>query len=168
MHDDPEIKAMSDVSVALSGLDPEAISRVLKWAVDRYQVKGVTAAVSAAEERRSDPTDNRQFEDLPSLYDAANPQSGPDRALVVAYWLQVIQNQPDFDGFSVNRELKHLGHPSTNITRDLDGLIDRKPRLVMQVRKSGSSKQARKRYKVTVEGARAVERMLAGERIESN
>jgi len=45
----------------------------------------------------------------------------------------------------------------------LTQLIVRKPALVIQTHKSGSTKQARKRYRLTNEGLRAVERMLAGE-----
>jgi DNA-binding PadR family transcriptional regulator len=37
----------------------------------------------------------------------------------------------------------------------------RKPALVIQTRKGGSSKQARKRYRLTGEGIRAVEKMIA-------
>jgi hypothetical protein len=83
-----------------------------------------------------------------------------EKVLVVAYWFQVIQGQDDWDSFAINTELKHLGHPSTNITRDLDSLMNRAPRLVLQVRKDGTTKQARKRYKLTREGVRAVEKLL--------
>ncbi len=97
---------------------------------------------------------------LADLFDSAQAESGLDKVLVVAYWFQVSQRQDDWDSFAVNTELKHLGHPSTNITRDLDSLMKRSPRLVLQVRKDGTTRQARKRYKLTREGVRAVEKML--------
>ena len=165
MYDDPELNAMSQIAVALSGLDSEAVQRILRWAVERYQIKGI--AMPGPAQQAPELTERREFEDFASLYDAANPQTGPERALVAGYWFQVIQNQADFDGYSLNRELKHLGDQSRNITRDLDLLIGRTPRLVIQVRKAGNSKQARKRYKLTTEGIRAVERMLSGQRGES-
>ena len=38
MADDPEIAAMGQISKALSGLgDPDAVRRVLKWAIERFQ-----------------------------------------------------------------------------------------------------------------------------------
>jgi hypothetical protein len=45
----------------------------------------------------------------------------------------------------------------------LNSLIAKKPQLVIQTRKSGSSQQARKKYKLTNEGLNKVERMLRGE-----
>jgi DNA-binding PadR family transcriptional regulator len=50
----------------------------------------------------------------------------------------------------------------SNITTALSSLIERKPQLVIQTRKSGNSKQARKRYRLTDAGIRAVERMISG------
>ena len=85
--------------------------------------------------------------------------------LAVAYWFQVQQGQEEWDSFVVHKELKHLGHQSTNITRDLGVLMNRTPRLVMQVRKAGSTKQARKRYKLTREGIRGVEKMIGASEI---
>ena len=40
-------------------------------------------------------------------------------------------------------------------------MIDQTPRLILQTSKSGSAKQARKRYKVTREGVKRVQSMLA-------
>jgi hypothetical protein len=136
---------------------------VLRWAADRYQAKFLgTAAASRPESGSNSSSAAQRFEDFASLYNAANPPNAVERALIAAYWFQAVQGDVDFDALSLNKELKHLGHPSTNITRDLDALINRTPRLVIQVRKSGNSKQARKKYKLSTEGRRAVERMLNG------
>jgi len=103
------------------------------------------------------------FADLADLVDAAKPATGLDRILVGAYWFQVAQQHDDFDSQTLNTELKHMGYPSGNITRDLDSLINRVPKLVIQTRKEGTSKQARKRFRLTREGVRAVENMLRGQ-----
>jgi DNA-binding PadR family transcriptional regulator len=104
----------------------------------------------------------RSFSSLPDLYSTVSPASDSSRALVVGYWFQVMQGEQDLDGFQINKELKHLGHGASNITTALSSLIERKPQLVIQTRKSGNSKQARKRYRLTDAGIKAVERMLAG------
>jgi DNA-binding PadR family transcriptional regulator len=39
--------------------------------------------------------------------------------------------------------------------------IDREPKLIIQLRKSGTTRQARKKYKVTDEGFAEVGRMIA-------
>ena len=69
-------------------------------------------------------------------------------------------NQEDWDAQAVNSELKHLGYQSTNITRDLDALMARTPKMVLQVRKEGTTRQARKRYKLTREGIKVVEKLV--------
>jgi len=43
-----------------------------------------------------------------------------------------------------------------------EALLARRPQPVVQTRKTGESKQATKRFKLTTEGKRAVERMLEG------
>ena len=88
------------------------------------------------------------------------PRPSLNRALVTAYWFQCREGQEDIDAQKINSELKHLGYGVVNITRAFNTLKDQKPSLVMQTRKAGTTKQARKKYKVTAEGKKSVERML--------
>lgn len=160
---DPEIEAMSQIAKALEPLDQEAVRRVLKWAIERYQPRHIpsTGPVEAAlvpSDAATVPA--RTFLNLSELFDAANAESGLEKVMVVAYWFQALQNKEEWDSQMVNTELKHLGYPSTNITRDLDNLSDRSPKLAMQVRKQGNTRQARKLYKLTREGIRVVESLL--------
>jgi len=106
-----------------------------------------------------------KFSTAAELYHAAGPDTDVERALVIGFWFQECLGQSDFDSFQVNNELKHLGYPVANITRAFDGLQARKPVLAMQTRKSGSSKQARKKYKLTHQGTVSVDKMIAGERL---
>jgi len=163
---DKELMAMNTISRELSSLADEAmVARVLNWAFARYGVpleskrsRGGVDSVGAADEGR--------FEGIADLFDAANPKTEPEKVLVVAFWFQEIQGQGDVDSQSLNTELKNLGHGIGNITRALDNLINRKPRLMIQTRKSGSSQQARKRFKVTTEGIKAARAMLEGEVVQ--
>jgi hypothetical protein len=107
--------------------------------------------------------DELQFSDLGTLFEQANPQSASENALIAGYWFQVVKQEDDLESQKLNTELKQLGHGSNNITRDLSSLIDTKPSLVIQIRKSGSTKQARKKYRLTAEGIAKVKRMLSGE-----
>jgi len=164
---DPEVQAMSEIAKALEPLDQDATKRVLKWAIERFQVSGVGAVhvprpvmSGSGDVTPGGPLPEKTFASLADLFDEANPQSGLDRVLVVAYWHQKVNGEDGWDSQSVNAELKDLGHQSSNITRDLGAMIKRTPRLVIQVRQEGSTKQARKVYKLTREGLKAVENML--------
>jgi hypothetical protein len=83
---------------------------------------------------------------------------------VVGYWFQVHQGMKDFDSQRVNAELKNMGHGVGNITDAFTTLIDGKPQYVIQTRKSGTSRQARKLYRVTNEGSNRVRDLLGGSR----
>ena len=64
----------------------------------------------------------------------------------------------------VNTLLKSQGYPIGNITRAIEALRSASPSLILQLEKSGKSRQARKKLKLTEEGIRSVRRRIAGER----
>ena len=167
--EDPEIMAMSKIGAALSELkEAEAVTRVLRWAVEKYRTrsaKPLSQAQSSAFDDIVDSTEevsaSRQFPDFPALFSAASPTTDPERALVAGYWFQVVRGLDDLHGQQLNDELKNMGHRIGNVTDALSSLITRRPALVIQTRKSGTSRQARKKYRLTTEGIRAVELMFA-------
>ncbi len=165
-----ELAAMASVNGALEALEPDETARVLRWALDKFGsahggVKPETPLIphlGEDEEEGKDPADAAQWESLHELVDAASPSSPADYALVASYWFQIVQGAADVTGAQVNAELKHLGHGAKNITEAFNHLMSRTPTLAMQVRKSGTSRQARKKYRLTGEGKKRVERMVAG------
>jgi hypothetical protein len=164
---DPEIVAMMRVLEEVSKLDTEQTVRVLRWVADRCGVAGMAAlsigpADRAGQTEGVGTTPSNEFTDLADFFYAANPQTDSERALVVAYWLQVAEGESGLDAQRMNTQLKQLGHGITNITTALTDLINKKPRLVIQTHKSGSTQQARKRYRVTAEGVRRVRDMVSG------
>jgi hypothetical protein len=158
-----EISAMKAIAEALSELDGEATTRVLWWAGDRF---GVSTAIGINDKKATASTANREngtdaeFVSLADLYAAATPQTDIDRALVAGYWYQFIELQEDFPSQTLNTALKNLGHGILNVTRALEGLKTQSPALAMQIKKSGNTQQARKRYKLTNAGRKAVEAMI--------
>jgi hypothetical protein len=170
---DAEVTAIANVNTALVGLDPAVQHRVLRWANDRFGLpvqqtqqrkQGIpTASAGGEEEENGGAAAERTFADFASLYNEANPDTEADKALVAAYWLQVVQGNGDWTGFSANKELKHMGHGTDNITEAPRQLIDSTPHYVLQTHKSGKARQARKKYKLTNAGIRKVEQMISGD-----
>ncbi len=162
---DNEISAMGTITAIVEALQEDQRGRVIRYITERFNIAGVTKSTKTT---FTTPQDNSSidaaavFEDFASLVDASHPETDAMRALVAGYWLQVVKGGQSFDAQSANTELKHLGHPSSNITSSLTALIDQKPALVLQLRKSGSSKQARKSYKITESGIRKVREMMSG------
>lgn len=166
---------MGAVAAALEPLADDERARVLRWARSRYS--------AASQEQDDDEQDDdapdqvahggtgkpgatgvQEFSEFADLYDAANPRSQEDRALLAAYWLQVAEgSNAGVQSQSVNSLLKDMGHGIANVTSALSGLMAERPNSVMQTRKSGSTRQARKTYKVTLAGINRVKQMLAGD-----
>lgn len=162
---------MGAVLEAMEPLDVAARLRVVEWILARFGLASSprgTATATASEAAACSPAVDRatsRLSDFGSVADAFSasgpPKTETRKALVVAAYLQSVGGRADVTGFDVNSELKHLGHAVGNITLAMTGLMNARPQLVVQVRKTGSTKQARKSYRVTVEGLREVERMLS-------
>lgn len=158
-----ELQALQTVIQALKELDPPARKRLLLYAAqvfDEVIEPPQTAAPSRLPEVvHAAPTD-RGFSEFAELFAAAEPTTDKERALVAAYWAQVVLGEGSFVSQTLNTQLKHLGHGVGNITDALDRLMEERPQLVLQLRKEGSTKQARKIYKVTHEGEKRVLAMI--------
>jgi hypothetical protein len=167
---DQELSAMSAVVQALTPLDENARKRVLQYALARFKSTspGVVAdEVTEETEAAGGPPANggaakeiAGYGTLAELYHDAKPNSDAEKALVVSAWLQVSEARDGIDGFSVNSALKNLGYPIGNITRAFGVLVNQRPALMIQLRKAGVTRQARKLSKVTEAGLRHVREML--------
>lgn len=159
---------MAAVNAALAGLDTDAAARVLRWAADRYKVVLPGSSKSKASEKKdTDESDDSgeqgedsTYEHFSDFFDAADPTTEADRVLVAAYWFQVLQGQGELDSQSLNKELKNTGHGVSHMPHALDDLMKAKPRLLIQLKKKGTTKQARRKFKVTSEGIKRVKGML--------
>lgn len=167
---DQEVEAMAAVAHALGELEQDAQGRVLRWAAERFGVKvsmrpagdgsgGAASADDVTDEEitAGDPT----FEHFADLFNVCQPKTGEDKALVAGYWFQSVQELPTWQSAQLQKELKNLGHALPNIAESLSQAIKRKPARVLQLSKAGSSKQARKTYKLTHEGLVYVQGMMA-------
>jgi hypothetical protein len=167
MMEDPELAAMAKITAALDSLEESTRERVLRWARERYTlVRSASSRDGGGHPSRGDISSSDRvvgkFTDIASLYDALSPTTEGDKLLAMGYWFQVLEGQTDLDSMTLNSELKNLGHPIGNVSRAMAALASSSPRYVIQTKKSGSTKQARKRFRLTTEGIRRVEQMLGG------
>lgn len=165
---DSEIEAMSKVAEALRNVDESIQQRVIRWAAERYGVVFSVTRKQRPEDTSSSREEIETDEGEPSgplatiadLFVAAKPGTGPEKVLVATYWLQVLQKNAGVTSFAVNQELKDLGHAVSSINKVFDALMEQKPQLAVQLKKGGTSKQARKTYKLTHAGIEKVKTML--------
>ncbi|MFL5962200.1 MAG: hypothetical protein ACJ757_04840 [Gaiellaceae bacterium] len=168
MAKDPELDAMAAIKAALDPLDPDTRGHVLRWASQRFDVELPSQDSDTGESSGSGDGKGRSgnkasdYQEVADLVSAAGAQSDDERVLVVSYWFQVTKGQADVSSQPVNTELKNLGHGLKRINDVFAELVATRPQLMVQVRKSGKTAQARKVHKLTKAGTDRVEGMVAG------
>jgi hypothetical protein len=163
---DKEAMAIQSKVSSLAALAPDGQRRVLAYLNLRYEKNGSLQhddggrqpqLGEAAGEKAS-----AHHTDIATLFENARPQSCSERALVAGYWFQVEQAEKDFESRALTQMVAELGHPTKNITRDVRALLGATPKLMIQVGRGSSG--ASRRYRLTTEGVRTVEKLLAGDR----
>jgi hypothetical protein len=165
MADYEEIEAMKKIADALESLDDAARQRALHWALSRYRgskpSEGMAQSAISSGAGGESRTDAATFDSFAELFEATNPTMEREKALVAGYWIQVCEeNAGGFPSQTLNGRLKDLGHGIGNITEALTQLKTERPALVLQLKKSGTTQQARKTYKLTQEGIKRVQTMV--------
>lgn len=165
-----EFEAIKTIHDALKPLRVDGQRRVIKYISSLLGISNVETtsdsidSTSDVKKPHSIPrpmhTEKETFGSFAELYDAVSPHTNADKALVAGYWLQVCEGGESFDSHSAHNELKHLGHRLSNITAALTKLKEVNPALVLQLKKSGTSMQARKTYKLTAAGVKVLHEML--------
>jgi hypothetical protein len=158
-----ELDAMAKIAALLEGLEPPARARVLGWVIAAMDVRAISNGGPSLPKVATKGTSSeapQRFATFAELFHAVGPSTEKEKALVAAYWIQQSSGVDQFASQQVNSELKHIGYGVTNITDALTQLIEDRPNLVIQLTKSGSTKQARKTYKVTDAGLRRINEML--------
>ena len=178
MIDDPEIIALNTAYTALKELDAEAMARNLNWLATKLGISLSTKPTSIAHlplptsaspaknlldapDKPTEPSDFGSFATSAEFLSKIHELSAEERVLAVAAYLQNKDPENELTGFSINKELKHIGHGVKNITRPVESLVKSTPQLMIQLRKSGKTRQAKKTYRVTEEGVKAVKLRLA-------
>lgn len=90
------------------------------------------------------------------------PETMAERALIGAYTLSRGKADKTVTSQAINAELKRAGIPVPNITRAIESNLRAKPPLMMQKKKMGTTRQARKQYAITPEGVEFVESKVQG------
>ena len=166
---------MGAVSEALDVLTEDERGRVLRWAGEEFGVSVTPAGPAKTSKVKPDVddedlepdhdedpdlNDKKTFGHFAELYDAYSPQNDAERALIGGYWQQVILGKPTFMAGQVNKELRDLGHAITAINKAMITNMKKKPALILQLKRSGTTQQARKTLKLSGEGVRSVETRL--------
>jgi hypothetical protein len=161
-----ELDSMKQIANALESLESEARARVMSWAAAKYDVPIGLHGPKTKKEVAANAFEGsgaliESYDDLAELNAAARPRTDAERALVAAAYHQSKTGERDWSSQTINADLKNLGLRIGNITDALSSNINQKPQLIIQTKKQGAAKQARKLYRVTEAGLKSVQSMLA-------
>ena len=181
MDDLQEVKALLDeINATISSYDPVLKERARDILLERafggraargpaaraQAEDGEAAAGEEAPRRRGRPRGStsarRTGSGISSLIERWKPETMAERALLGAFVL--ARGRPDrtVTSQAINAELKKNGLPVPNITRAIESNLRARPPLMVQKKKMGTTRQARKQYALTQEGVDLVESRLGG------
>lgn len=122
-------------------------------------------AEKPAAEEGDDPQKNlglKRYGSIETLFLSSSVNTVSSKILLCAAYLQEKLNMDELTSYDINSRLKKLGYGVSNISNSLNTLIKKDPPLVIQTRKIGDSKQAKRRFRVTEEGLRVARSYLRG------
>jgi hypothetical protein len=186
MEDLREVKELLDeINAAISSYDPVLKERARDLLLERafgaaaVRSRGRSAAAAPAEEgggaqaegeeaprRRGRPRGTtgarRGGGNVAGMLERWRPETMAERALLGAFVLARGRADRTVTSQAINAELKRNGLPVPNITRAIESNLRAKPPLMVQKKKMGTTRQARKQYALTQEGVELVEGKLSG------
>ncbi|HSU17336.1 hypothetical protein [Longimicrobium sp.] len=185
MEDLQEVKAVLDeINNAISSYDPVLKERARDillerafggrvargGAAPRAQAEPAGDAGAAGEEqprRRGRPRGSTNARrngagGVSSAIERWKPETMAERALLGAWVLARGRADRTVTSQAINAELKRNGLPVPNITRAIESNLRSRPPLMVQKKKMGTTRQARKQYALTQEGVDLVEGKLSG------
>ncbi len=166
MSDLREAKELLDeINRTISQYDPVMKEKALDILLQRA-FRGSASAPSSAQPARArvrgrrDDAEGEEGPDLASLLSRWSPTTMSDKALLGAYYLTRVRGDDTVTSQAINSELKRNGLAISNITRAIEANMRPDRPLMTQEKKMGSTKQARKQYRITQAGLDLVERKL--------
>lgn len=189
MEDLREVKEILDeINAAISSYDPVLKERardlLLERAFGGRAGRGRASSSSSASAQEADEGEGGEGEaeaprrrgrprgsgtgarragaSIGNLVERWRPETMAERALLGAYVLARGRADRTVTSQAINAELKKNGLPVPNITRAIESNLRAKPPLMVQKKKMGTTRQARKQYALTQEGVELVEGRLRG------
>ena len=166
-----ELRIIENICGLLRPLSNEGRARVVTYISNLFQIADKNRVfqsdleendeeASVVKLQKYQPYGSSEYPTFAELYAAVQPKKKLESVLLSAYWIQAESDDKRFMSQAVNTQLKHLGIRISNITSAINRLKDRDPSWILQVNKSGKSKQARKIYMVTDAGMKRVREMI--------
>jgi hypothetical protein len=106
----------------------------------------------------------KRYKSIETLFLSSNIKTVASKILLAAAYLQEKMGYDEISSFDINSRLKKMGYGVSNISNSLNTLLKKEPPLMIQTRKDGDSKQAKRKFQVTEEGLKVARTYLRGKK----
>lgn len=183
MSYDRELVAMDTVLSVFKGLNSAQKKRVIDWLKARFWLtldklppglsipvqEPVPSTVSTVEGTHEDAVDDTpakrvwqrrkkeltDFDTVLDLFAASEVTKSTDKVLLMASFLQARLNFEEITSYEISFRLKRIHQPVNNISSLINGIMKRKPPLIVEAGDPEEhTKHARRKFKVTKMGLR--------------
>jgi hypothetical protein len=156
------LEKLKRINAEVSGLDPLLKDRAISllWQTEFPSASPVRSIPTIVGRSESGPSSGSSETDFAGLVERWTPTNGNEWALLAAYHCVKGRTDGVVSGQDINAVLKNHGKGLSNVTKAVSRLARSDPSLMLQVRKDGTSRQARKTYKVTTSGVAYIQERL--------
>jgi hypothetical protein len=160
-------KLLDEINAAVSSYDPIMKEKARDLLLKQAFGTGATQVHPSSEAAAGHDSGGKRTEagapaPFNTLIEKWTPTTQADWALLGAYYFQRVMGEQNVTGLQVNKELKQHGYGVTNITDCFTWNMEADPARMLQTKKSGKSRQAKKLYLVTTAGVKYIEDRLSG------
>jgi hypothetical protein len=188
MYHDQEINALSNVYETLKGLNNDQIKRIIDWVTSKFSLdkpEAISSPEQAAEpfvepviKRRgrkpgkakpgveepqpvsSGITGFMKYDSLEEIFSAATAKRLGAKILLAAAYLQEKENFKELSSYDVSSRLKKIGEEIKNASVAINGLMGKKPPLLIQTGTLGDGLKSRRKFRVTEEGLKVARKYI--------
>jgi len=188
MYHDQEINALSNVFEALKGLNNGQIKRIVDWVTSKFSLDEpeVFTSPEEAAEPFVEPVKKRRgrkpgkampgveasqpvasgikgfmkYDSLNEIFSASTAKKLGAKILLAAAYLQEKENFKELSSYDVSSRLKKIGEEIKNSSVAINGLMSKKPPLLIQTGTLGVGLKSRRKFRVTEEGLRVARKYI--------
>jgi hypothetical protein len=103
-----------------------------------------------------------KYETIEDLFSSVKAKTFSAKILLAGAYLQETRQLKEFKTFDIIAILKKTGGKTRNISSAINGLLRKKPPVLIQTGKLGLSRRAGRSFRLTEEGLRSAKKYIAG------
>jgi hypothetical protein len=192
MYHDPEIIAMNQVLETFKYLNHAQKQRVANWVKARFMLmldkppaglvppvenraslqpiigsEGTMAEPAVEEEPKRVVRKKRLSDYFTSLdvFAESDVKKSTAKILLMAAFLQERQDFKEITSYDISFRLKRIKQPVSNISSLINGILKKKPPLIVEIEQEDQAKHSRKKFKITKMGVRVANSYIKAKKL---